>query len=165
MPLCQTGFHFHHRGPHQALQVLLHPGSSVGTFLQNIPQIETPFPQTLLNKHRPATNMQSVWNETSLCVFSSRFSLGCSCVCGLPTNSKAAAVSYSSQDCGSFLVRLQNKLVKTHVNKRSHRNPVDNFIVVFSVILHVCHLYWRYWCSRCDVWTRGFDFPPISNIR
>lgn len=33
-----------------------------------------------LNKHKekPATDMQTVWNETSSCVFSSRFSLGCS---------------------------------------------------------------------------------------
>lgn len=30
------------------------------------------------HKEKPATDMQTVWNETSNCVFSSRFSLGCS---------------------------------------------------------------------------------------
>lgn len=48
-------------------------------------------PLNPLNKHdeKPAANMQTIWNETSLCVFWSWFILGCSSVCGSPiTNNK-----------------------------------------------------------------------------
>lgn len=54
-------------------------------------------PLNPLNKYNgePDTNMQTIWNERSVCVFSSRFILGCSCVCGLPTtNSKTSAASH-----------------------------------------------------------------------
>lgn len=57
-------------------------------------------PLNPLNKHneKPAANVQTIWNGTSLCVFLSWFILGCSSVCGLPiTNSKTSSASYSSE--------------------------------------------------------------------
>lgn len=89
--LCQTALRFQRYRPCEVLDKLkisvvvflffVCPGSTVWRLPAKYPACNRSWVfSNHLNKHKekPATDMQTIWNETSSCVFSSRFSLGCS---------------------------------------------------------------------------------------
>ena len=74
--LCQTAERFCNHRPREALDKLTN--TSVFAFRIHLWRVSSKYPANMksgplkpLNKHgvKPATNMQTIWNETSLCVF------------------------------------------------------------------------------------------------
>lgn len=105
-------------------------------------------PLNPLNKYKekPATNMQTIWNETSLCVFWSRFSLGCSCVCGLQiTNPKTSAMIHSSNDCGDFIFSDCRAFVDFFCQNTCRQGYILGHIwIQLTIQLHICFVFLNY---------------------
>lgn len=89
--LCYTAFQFHNHRPREALDKLT---MSIFAIRIHLWRVSSKYPANIsgplnpLNKHneKPATNIQTIWNETSLCVLSSGFILGCFCVWWITNN-------------------------------------------------------------------------------